>query len=141
MNFKITDLPLLNASLNLFATICILLAFIYVKKKKIHLHKLFMGFALTASVLFIVSYLVYHFNIPVEKKFPKENPLRPVYLTVLISHIVLAIPMAPVVFTALYFALTKRISNHKKIVKLALPVWLYVSVTGVLIYIFLNHLS
>ncbi len=137
MNIQITDLPFLNALLNSFATVCIVIAFFSVKNSKIALHKIFMGLALIASILFMISYLTYHFSIPVEKKFPKDNPLRPLYLTILISHIFLAVPMAPLVFTAVFFALRNKIERHKKIVKWALPIWLYVSFTGVLIYLFL----
>ena len=134
---ELTDLPLANAILNSIATFCIILAYLFVKNGKIVFHKVFMTFALLASVLFLISYLTYYFNIPVEKKFPKDSPLRPFYLTILISHIILAVPMAPLVITALYFALAKKVEKHKKVVKIALPVWLYVSFTGVLIYLFL----
>lgn len=132
-----TWLPALNSILNATTTILLILGYRAVKNKNIQVHIRYMMSAVVTSGLFLVSYILYH-HFQGDTKFLATGFVRPVYFFILISHIVLSIPLVPMVFTTLYFALTKQVEKHKKIAKKTFPIWLYVSVTGVLIYIFLK---
>jgi putative membrane protein len=91
--------------------------------------------ALTASALFLICYVAYHY-VHGDTKYTGEY--RAVYLPLLASHVILSMPVLPLALTAVWFAITKRFALHKKVTRIALPIWLYVSVTGVLVYFFLR---
>lgn len=131
---EIRDLPAVNAGLNLTATILLLAGFACIRKGRVKAHRRFMMAAFCASTLFLASYLVYHFSVPTT---PFQGPpaLRPLYLAVLASHVVLAAAVPPLALVTLYRGLRGHIPRHRRIARITLPIWLYVSVTGVLIYL------
>ena len=131
------QLPALNAFLNSMSTTLIIAGFVAIKKKKFFLHMRFMLTAFIASALFLISYLVYHHFVG-HTPFPGEGFIRPVYFTILISHIILSATVVPLVLTSYYFAFAGKFATHRKISKWTFPVWLYVSVTGVIIFFMLN---
>ena len=134
-------LPALNSLLNATTTILLICGYRAIKAKKTERHIKLMLSATLTSGLFLVSYILYH-HYQGDTKFVAQGFVRPVYFTILISHIVLSIPLVPMVFTTLYHAFKKNHSKHKAIARKTFPIWMYVSVTGVLIYVFLklfNH--
>ncbi|MEX0823078.1 MAG: DUF420 domain-containing protein [Balneolaceae bacterium] len=133
----VEQLPALNALLNSITTVLILAGFIAIKKKKYVTHMKLMLTAFVTSLLFLISYLLYH-NYVGHTPFPGEGVIRPVYFTILISHIILSAFVVPLVMTSYYFAFSGKFKTHRKVSKWTLPVWLYVSVTGVVIYFILN---
>lgn len=133
----VEQLPALNAFLNSVSTVLILSGFAAIKKRKFITHMKFMLTAFITSSLFLISYLLYH-NFTGHTTFPGEGFIRPVYFTILISHIILSALVVPLVLTSFYFAYSGKFSTHRKVSRWTFPVWLYVSVTGVLIYLILN---
>ena len=126
-------LPHVNASLNATAFVFTMAGLIAIKAQRVELHKKLMLAAVSASALFLTSYLIYHFNAaPV--KFGREGTIRTVYLAILFSHIVLAIVVAPLVLVTTWLGVKDRLAKHKQLAKITAPIWLYVSVTGVVIY-------
>jgi putative membrane protein len=130
-------LPAVNAGLNAIATVCIIGGVIAIKSGKRKLHMGFMITAITMSVIFLVSYIVYH-NIHGDTKFLAEGAVRYLYFGVLISHIACTVFALPLIMSSVFFAVTKRYELHKKVVKFTVPLWLYVSITGVVIYFLLK---
>ncbi len=144
-------LPSLNAVLNSSTAIILLLALWAVKSNRIQLHKNLMFSALTLGTLFLISYVIYHSS-AISVKFGDADHngvlseaerlavggMRTVYLIVLLSHIALSIVVVPFVLLAFYRALTGNITKHKKIVKFTFPIWLYVSITGVIVYLLIS---
>ena len=130
-------LPALNALLNSTSTVLIILAYVAVKRRQYIRHMKLMLTAFLTSSLFLISYLVYH-NFAGDTQFPGQGLIRPVYFTILISHIVLSAFVLPLVLTSFYFAWSGKFKTHRKLSRWTLPVWLYVSVTGVVIYLILN---
>lgn len=133
----VANLPALNALLNSASTVLIISGFIAIRKKKYIAHMKLMLTAFITSSLFLVSYLLYH-NFVGHTPFPGEGWIRPVYFFILITHIVLSAFVVPLVLTSYYFAFSGKFRTHRKISKWTLPVWLYVSVTGVVIFFVLN---
>lgn len=133
----VRQLPSLNALLNSVSTILIVSGYIAVRKKKYKLHMKFMLTAFITSSLFLISYLVYHHYVG-DTPFPGQGFIRPVYFTILISHIILSAFVVPLVLSSYYFAFSGKFKTHRKVSKWTLPIWLYVSVTGVVIYFMLN---
>lgn len=133
------DLPALNAFLNSGSFALLLSGFFFIKRGKIAAHKRCMIAAFTVSVLFLISYLVYHYQAG-SVRFTKEGWIRPVYFTILISHTLLAMAVPPLAAVTLFRALKERFARHKQIARWTLPVWMYVSVTGVVIYWMLYQL-
>jgi putative membrane protein len=130
-------LPRLNAVINATCT-CLLLASLYlIKKKKINLHKKLNLTAFALSSLFLVSYIIFH-SYGIETRFPSDNPLRPVYLVILLTHIVLATIVLPLVLLSFYFGLTMQVIKHRAITRWSYPVWLYVTVSGVIVYLMIS---
>ena len=123
----------LNATLNSATAVCLILGYVFIKQKKIKYHKTAMFTAFALSSLFLISYVVYHTQVP-ETKFGGEGFVRYVYFFVLITHIILSGIIVPLVLTSIYFAITNRIDKHKKIVKFTWPIWTYVAFTGVIVY-------
>ena len=111
-------------------------AYIAIKNNKKEMHKKLMLTALFASISFLVLYLIYHYTTG-HKEFPKEGFIKYVYLTILTSHIILAAIILPLIVKVVYHAIKEDFEYHKKWAKWTLPIWMYVSVTGVLIYFLL----
>lgn len=130
------DLPHLNASLNGLSAVFLLLGWWFIRRDRKQQHITMMVCALASSTLFLASYLTYHFNVPVTK-FTAQGAIRPVYYTLLASHILLAFAVLPMVILTVIPALRARFDRHRRIARWTLPVWLYVSVTGVLVYLML----
>jgi uncharacterized membrane protein YozB (DUF420 family) len=127
------NLPAINATLNA-ASACLLVAgFVAIRSKRVGLHTLLMLGAMAVSTLFLVSYLIYHARVG-SVPFPGTGWIRPVYFTLLISHTVLAVVIVPLALRTLWLAMRRRFDRHVAIARWTLPLWLYVSVTGVLVY-------
>jgi uncharacterized membrane protein YozB (DUF420 family) len=142
---SIYDLPAVNASLNGLSAILLTLGFIFIRQKKITAHRNCMISAFCVSVIFLICYLTYHTYLGVVlHKGPTRflNPLwfRPIYLTILLTHTVLAIVIVPMILITLFRALRERFDKHKKIARWTLPLWMYVSVTGVVVYLLLYQI-
>ncbi len=136
---SVTDLSSLNAILNGIATVFLVLGFIQIKKGNREKHKKFMIAALLTSALFLTSYLIYHYYVG-SVPYPHYDWTRPVYFIILVPHIILAGIMTPFIIIAVAFALREKFDKHRKIVRWVWPVWMYVSVTGVIIYLMLYRL-
>jgi len=132
----IQDLPTINASLNLLSTFFLLLGYVNIKKGSRDIHKKFMITALISSGLFLVFYSIYHSQVG-SVPYPYHDWTRPVYFAVLIPHIILAAVISPFILLAVWYALRKKFEIHKKVVIWLWPVWMYVSVSGVIIYLML----
>jgi putative membrane protein len=133
----IAALPAVNAGLNALATIYHITGYLAVRRRRYMLHVKLMFAALASSTLFFVSYVIYH-NYHGDTKFLATGPIRPIYFFVLITHIVLSVVTVPMILTSLYLSLSGRLATHKRVSRWTLPVWLYVSITGVLIFLLLK---
>lgn len=133
----ITSLPALNALLNSTSAVLLILGYRAVRKGKYMTHMRFNLTAFFTSTLFLISYVVYH-NFHGSTPFPGQGIIRPVYFFILISHIILSALVIPMILTSFYLAFSEKIKLHRKVSKVTLPVWLYVSVTGVLIFVILR---
>ena len=133
------DLPIVNASLNATATVLLLIARNQIKHRKIQNHKKIMIAAFCVSILFLICYVIYHYNV-LSVTFKDPAWFKPIYLTLLISHVLLAVTVPVFATIALRRGLKRDDVRHKKIVKYAYPIWLYVSVTGVIIYLLLYQI-
>ena len=133
---NVQDLPTINASLNLLSTLFLLLGYINVKRGDRNTHKKFMVLALLSSGLFLIFYLIYHSQVG-SVPYPHYDWTRPVYFAVLIPHIILAAAMSPFILIAVWFAFRENFEKHRKIVRWLWPVWMYVSISGVVIYLML----
>lgn len=127
-------LPKLNAMINGTCSLLLLLSLYMIKQKNIQAHKKLNIITFCLSAVFLVSYVTYHWIMP-ETIFPQENPLRPVYLVILISHILLAAVVLPLVLLSFHKGLQNQVEKHKKLVRWTFPIWLYVTVTGVVVYL------
>src|SRR5687768_8062695 len=132
----VTDLPAINAILNFTAAVLIGTGFYFIKKKNISAHKACMVAALVVSAVFLSSYLVYHYNVG-SVRFTKQGWLRNVYFPLLITHTVLAAVVLPMVLRTVFLSFKGRFASHARIARWTFPVWMYVSVTGVLVYLML----
>jgi len=130
-------LPYVNASLNALSALFLVLGFIAITRDQQHRHKKFMGAAFIASCLFLVSYITYH-SLHGDTRFLAQGLIRPIYFFTLISHILLSILALPMVLLTFFFSLSGRLNAHKKLARWTFPLWLYVSVSGVLIVFFLK---
>ena len=139
MNFDFTVLPAVNAALNSISTIFLSLGWVFILRRDIRRHRACMLAAFATSALFLTSYLVYHANVG-SVPFQGQGPARVVYFTILITHIVLAALILPLALVTLSRALSQRFDRHRAIARWTLPIWLYVSVTGVVIYVMLYRL-
>jgi len=130
-------MPPLNATFNALSALCLVAGYVAIRQKKIALHRLLMVTAFACSTLFLIGYLSYHF-VHGDTKFSGVGPIRLVYFTLLISHILLSISVVPLSLTSFYFAFTRSFVRHRRLNRVFLPIWLYVSVTGVLIFLMLR---
>ncbi|MCX6291300.1 MAG: DUF420 domain-containing protein [Bacteroidetes bacterium] len=130
----VKNLPLLNATLNGSTAILLCISYYFIRRKKVSVHRKLNITACVLSTIFLLSYVTFH-SYGVETRFPADNPLRPVYLFILSSHILLAAIVLPLVLISLYRGLSNQVAMHRKIARWAFPVWLYVAVTGVVVYL------
>lgn len=133
-------LPAVNACLNALSACFITAGYIFIKRGRINIHRGLMVAALVSSALFLITYIWYH-NTHGDTPFRGVGFIRPVYFFVLISHILLTVVALPMILTTVFFALTTKFEAHKRIARYTFPAWLYVSITGVLIFIFLKAFS
>ena len=133
----VTFLPTLNAFLNGITFILLLFSFYFIRRKMISIHRNINLTACVLSTIFLVSYVTFH-SFGVETKFPLDNPFRPYYIFILSTHIILAAVVLPLVLLSLYNGLTMRVTIHKKIVRWSYPIWLYVTLTGVIVYLMIS---
>ena len=139
MALTVADLPALNATLNGIAAVFLVVGYICIRKGAWTAHKTCMLAALTTSALFLVSYVIYHINAG-SRPFPGTGPIRFVYLAILITHIILAAVILPMALVTAARGLAARYDRHVRIARWTLPIWLYVSVTGVVIYLMLYRM-
>jgi len=132
------NLPHWNALLNCTSALLLVTGFLFIRRKDIRLHRIFMLAALTASALFLVSYLVYHAQVG-SVRFQGQGWIRPLYFAVLLSHTLLAAAVVPLALITVRHALTGRFQRHRRMARWTLPIWVYVSLTGVLVYLMLYH--
>jgi uncharacterized membrane protein YozB (DUF420 family) len=130
------DLPAVNATLNAISGILLICGWLLIKRGDRRRHRAAMLAAFTASALFLISYVVYHLNVG-SVPFQGRGPVRVIYFAILITHIILAAAILPLALITLSRALAQRFDRHRQIARWTLPVWLYVSVTGVVIYVML----
>lgn len=131
-------LPHVNAALNSITTVLLIVGFMFIRTGWREMHRKVMIAALAVSAAFLVSYLVYHFTAPIFV-FPGEGWVRPIYYAMLISHVALATVATPLIAVTAWRGLTGRFERHRLLARWTWPIWLYVSVTGVLIYVLLYH--
>jgi uncharacterized membrane protein YozB (DUF420 family) len=128
--------PALNATLNGASAVLIATGRVLIRRKRVSWHRACMIAAVATSTLFLASYLYYHAQVG-SVRFPGQGWVRPAYFTLLISHTVLAAAVVPLVIWSLTLGLRKRFDRHRRIARWTYPIWLYVSITGVLVYILL----
>ena len=133
MNLTLADLPTLNAALNATSAVLLLVGWVLILRRKIDAHRRAMLSAFACSIVFLASYLVYHFQVG-SVKFQGTGTVRTVYFAVLLTHTVLAAAVPFLAAITLSRALARRFDRHRKIARWTLPIWLYVSVTGVVVY-------
>jgi uncharacterized membrane protein YozB (DUF420 family) len=129
----VSDLPALNAGLNTTSAVLLATGYAFIRAGRVQAHRACMVAALASSALFLTSYLVYHFQVG-SVRFAGQGLVRTLYFTILVSHTILAIAIVPLVATTVVRALRERFDAHRRIARITLPLWAYVSVTGVVIY-------
>ncbi len=132
-------LPSVNAGLNSISGLFLLCGYFFIRRKRIVVHRLCMLSACIASTLFLISYLIYHYSVG-SVPFKGEGWIRPIYFSILISHVILAAAIVPLALITLVRVLKGNFERHKRIARWTLPIWLYVSVTGVIVYWMLYQL-
>ena len=135
----ISALPTLNALLNATSAVLLILGYRFIRRQHIRAHRTCMITAFSVSVLFLVSYLTYHYHVGTTR-FPGQGWVRPVYFTILVTHTILAALVPFLALVTLSRAVKGQFPKHRRIARWTLPVWLYVSVTGVIVYLMLYHL-
>lgn len=132
-------LPHLNAFLNATSAVLLFAGYSFIRNGRVNAHKRCQLSAVAASVVFLISYLTYHY-FHGATRFPGQGIARPIYFTILISHTILAVVIVPLVAITLVRALRADFIRHRRIARVTLPLWLYVSITGVIVYVMLYHL-
>ena len=132
----LTDLPALNATLNGCAAGLLIIAFIFIKRGNIVWHKRTMLAAFATSAAFLTSYVIYHANVG-SKPYGGVGIMRTIYFLVLVPHVILAAAVLPMQIITLFRGLRMDVARHRRIARITLPIWLYVSVTGVIVYLML----
>lgn len=130
-------LPAVNAGLNATAAALLVAGWAAVRRRRLRAHRFFMIGAFAASALFLVSYLTYHF-VHGDTRYAGHGPMRAAYLLLLASHVLLSMPVVPMALVAFYFALRGQFDRHRRVTRWLAPIWLYVSVTGVLVFAMLR---
>jgi putative membrane protein len=150
-DLNVSFLPTLNAVLNSFTALCLIVGYYFVKNKNVKGHRIMMVSAFVASSLFLVSYVLYHFQAPSTRygdingdgvvdavELAAAGVTRTVYFVILLSHIVLAAIVVPFVLLSIYFGLTNQVDRHRKLSKWTFPIWLYVAITGVVVFLMIS---
>lgn len=135
-DLNVHDLPAVNAALNALSGMLLLAAFGFIRSGRIDAHRRLMLAAFATSALFLISYLVYHAQVG-SVPFTRQGVVRPLYFTILITHVVLAAAVVPLAIVTLTRGLRGRYAQHRRIARWTFPIWLYVSATGVLVYVLL----
>jgi uncharacterized membrane protein YozB (DUF420 family) len=135
----ITDLPALNATLNATSAVLLVIGYALIRRRRIRAHRAVMLAALGVSTLFLISYLVYHANVG-SRPFPGRGTIRGVYFFILITHVILAALIVPMALVTLSRALREQFDRHASLARWTLPLWLYVSLTGVIVYVMLYRI-
>ncbi len=130
-------LPATNALCNTLCTCCLISGWLFIRRGHRTVHIRFMLAAVVFSALFFIGYVIYH-HFHGDTPFPGQGIVRPIYFAILISHIVLSVIILPLVLSTLYYAARRRFETHRKLARYTLPLWLYVSVTGVVVFFFLR---
>jgi len=136
---SVTDLPAVNASLNAISTVLLLTGYVFIRRGERQKHKACMIAALVTSTLFLTSYVIYHAQVG-SVPFKGTGWIRTVYFAVLIPHVILAAAIVPPVLITVSRALSAKYDRHRRIARWTLPVWLYVSITGVIVYLMLYQM-
>ena len=133
---SIHDLPAVNASLNALSGILLLIGYVLIRQRRIETHRKVMIAAFVTSSIFLVCYVVYHAQVG-SVRFTRQGFVRPLYFTILVTHVTLAAAVVPLALVTLSRGLKARYARHRAIARWTFPIWLYVSVTGVLVYVLL----
>ena len=133
---SVAQLPTLNAALNTLSAVLLFTGYLYIRGKNGSAHRVCMLSAFVSSILFLISYLIYHYHVG-SVPFKGQGWVRPVYFTILLTHTILAVTVVPLALITLNRALRERFDAHRRIARWTLPIWLYVSVTGVVVYLML----
>lgn len=136
-NTDFPNLPLFHAILNGSTAFFLSLGLLFIRLKKINLHRISMLTAFGLSSVFLISYVIYHFNVPTSHYGGPSN-IRLIYFIILASHIILAVAIVPLALLTLYRSFSADFPKHKKIARYTLPLWLYVAVTGVVVYLMMS---
>ena len=136
---SVADLPAVNATLNAISAALLICGYGFIRRKNVTAHKACMLSAFGISVLFLASYLTYHYHVG-SVPFGGQGWARPVYFTILISHTVLAAAIPPLALVTLYRAWKEQFEKHRRIARWTLPIWIYVSLTGVVVYLMLYRI-
>jgi uncharacterized membrane protein YozB (DUF420 family) len=134
----LSSFPILNASLNATCALLLISGYSFIRRRNITAHKICMACAFMVSILFLIFYLYYHYHHGATP-FQGQGWIRPVYFSILISHTILAIAIVPLILITLYRAFKEQFDRHMRIARWTLPLWLYVSITGVVVYWMLYH--
>ena len=137
---SLTDLPAVNACLNGLSAVFLTTGYVFIRRGNKIAHRNCMVSAFVTSTIFLICYLTYHFTVRTVTRFEKPEWFRPIYLTILLTHTVLAVVIVPLVLMTLARAVKQRFDLHKKIARWTWPLWMYVSVTGVVIYLLLYQI-
>jgi uncharacterized membrane protein YozB (DUF420 family) len=133
---SVHDLPAVNATLNAISGVLLLIAYVFIRQRKVEQHRKLMLAAFATSGLFLVCYVVYHAQVG-SVRFTRQGFVRPLYFSILITHVTLAVIVLPLAIVTLSRGLQARYPQHRKLARWTFPIWLYVSVTGVLVYVLL----
>ncbi len=139
MTLSYTSLAPLNAALNTTAAILLLAGFIFIRRRWVRAHRACMLSAVVVSAAFLTSYLIYHYHVG-DVPFQRHGWIRPVYFAILVSHVLLAAVIVPLVIIVLWRAFAGRFGAHRRIARWTWPIWMYVSVTGVVVFLMLYRL-
>ena len=134
---SISDLPSVNACLNATSAVFLAFGYLFIKRKRPQAHRHCMIAACVTSTIFLTCYLIYHLKVTAVTRFTGTGWVRPVYFFILITHVILATAIVPLILITVIRALRSRFDQHKKIARWTWPLWMYVSVTGVLVYLML----
>ena len=135
---EVSDIPGINAILNAVATVLMTAGFFFIRRKQVHRHRVCMVSAFLVSVVFLIGYVTHKILVHgVHTPFAGEGAIRTIYYLMLITHIILAIVMVPLILRTLWLAIRGNVDQHRKWARWTFPIWYYVSVTGVLIFLFL----
>jgi uncharacterized membrane protein YozB (DUF420 family) len=136
---SLTDLPAVNATLNAISGVLLVIGYVLIRQRRIEQHRKVMIAAFATSTLFLICYVIYHANVG-SKPFTGQGSIRSIYFFILITHIVLAAFVPPMALITLVRGLRARYDAHARLARWTLPIWLYVSVTGVIVYVMLYQL-